>query len=212
MSDRAVWEVRREGWALVPVRARPAGGVQLNATVLASRTAPQPRVAMEPPVTVLLDETEHLSVTVALRGATVRRSEKVGRPGRGLRVVRVQLGVAMRLRAATGPPLVATVRQSARGWRPARVRLRAGMAMHLVVAFRVGMAFRVVTVLPHVMAPPVVTVLPHVMAPPVVMVLRVASARLRETVARCDLVAHRAEPMIGARPAWKTRVRATTIR
>ena len=194
MSDRAVWEVRREGWALVPVRARPAGGVQLNATVLASRTAARRRVAMEPPVTVLLDETEHLSVTVALRGATVRRSEKVGRPGRGLRVVRVQLGVAMRLRAATGPPLVATVRQSARGWRPARVRLRAGMAMHLVVAFRVGMVLRVVTVLPH-------AVLPHVMVPPVVMVLRVASARLRETVARCDLVAHRAGPMIGARPA-----------
>lgn len=205
MSDRAVWEVRREGSALVPVRVRPAGGVQLNATVLASRTAARRRVAMEPPVTVLLDETEHLSVTVALRGATVRRSEKVGRPGRGLRVVRVQLGVAMRLRAATGPPLVATVRQSARGWRPARVRLRAGMAMHLVVAFRVGMVLRVVTVLPH-------AVLPHVMVPPVVMVLRVASARLRETVARCDLVAHRAEPMIVARPAWKTRVRATTIR
>lgn len=194
MSDRAVWEVRREGSALVPVRVRPAGGVQLNATVLASRTAARRRVAMEPPVTVLLDETEHLSVTVALRGATVRRSEKVGRPGRGLRVVRVQLGVAMRLRAATGPPLVATVRQSARGWRPARVRLRAGMAMHLVVAFRVGMVLRVVTVLPH-------AVLPHVMVPPVVMVLRVASARLRETVARCDLVAHRAGPMIGARPA-----------
>lgn len=205
MSDRAVWEVRREGWALVPVRARPAGGVQLNATVLASRTEPQPRIAMEPLVTVFLGETEHLSVTVALRGATVRRSEKVGRPGRGLRVVRVQLGVAMRLRAATGPPLVATVRQSARGWRPARVRLRAGMAMHRVVVLRVGMALRVVTVLPH-------AVLPLVMAPPVVMVLRVASARLRETVARCDLVAHRAEPMIGARPAWKTRVRATTIR
>lgn len=119
--------------------------------------------------------------------------------------MRVQLGVEMRPRAATGPPLVATVRQSARGWRPARVRLRAGMAMHRVVVLRVGMALRVVTVLPH-------AVLPLVMAPPVVMVLRVASARLRETVARCDLVAHRAEPMTGARPAWKTRVRATTIR
>jgi hypothetical protein len=132
---------------------------------------------------------------VVLRGVTARLSEKVGHRGRGLRVVRVQRRVEMRPRAATGPPLVATVRQGARGGHPERVRLRAGMATRRVVGFRAGMVLRVVTaLLPH-------AVLPHVMAPPVVMALPVASARLREAVARRDLVAHRAEPMIGARPA-----------
>jgi hypothetical protein len=205
MSDRAAWEVRPEERALVPVRERPVAGVQPDVMVLASRTVPQPRVAMAPPVTVFLDEMEHLSVTVVLRGVTARRSEKVGHRGRGLRVVRVQRRVEMRPRAATGPPLVATVRQGARGGHPERVRLRAGMATRRVVGFRAGMVLRVVTaLLPHAVLPHAVlrrVGLPHVMAPPVVMALPVASARLREAVARRVLVAHRAEPMIGARPA-----------